>query len=127
LDQLLNGKRLAVIRKLIANGGIVLITTERLLTEIQEVTRREKLKKYFPEQSVVELVELLQTIAMDVAIEPIHTLCRDSKDDFLLDLIDFSKADFLVTGDQDLIALTPFKTAQILSPKAFEEHLKRRK
>lgn len=40
---------------------------------------------------------------------------------FLLDLIDFSKADYLVTGDKDLLELNPFKTATILSPANFEK------
>jgi predicted nucleic acid-binding protein len=37
-----------------------------------------------------------------------------------LDLIDFSKADYLVTGDKDLLELNPFKTARILTPSDFE-------
>lgn len=40
---------------------------------------------------------------------------------FLLDLIDFSKADYLVTGDKDLLELNPFKTATILTPANFEK------
>jgi predicted nucleic acid-binding protein len=49
---------------------------------------------------------------------------RDLKDNFLLDLIDFSKADYLITGDKDLLELNPFKTAQILTPQEFEVELK---
>jgi predicted nucleic acid-binding protein len=41
----------------------------------------------------------------------------------LLDLIDFSKADFLVTGDQDLLVHNRFKTAIILTPANFEKEL----
>jgi uncharacterized protein len=37
-----------------------------------------------------------------------------------LDLIHFSKADYLVTGDKDLLVLNPFKTATILTPANFE-------
>jgi predicted nucleic acid-binding protein len=37
-----------------------------------------------------------------------------------LDLVDFSKADYLVTGDKDLLVHNPFKTATILSPADFE-------
>jgi len=43
------GKRLAKIKQYISDGGITIITTEQLLTEIKIVTNREKLKKYFPE------------------------------------------------------------------------------
>ena len=53
-------------------------------------------------------------------IKPTHFINRDPKDNFLLDLIDFSEADYLVTGDKDLLAHNPFKTAQILTPADFE-------
>ena len=82
------GKRLTKIRKYISDGSITIITTEQLLTEIKIVTNREKLKKYFPEESVKELVELLETIAITVEIKPTHFINRDPKDNFLLDLID---------------------------------------
>jgi hypothetical protein len=48
------GKRLAKIKQYISDGSIIIITTEQLLTEIKMVTIREKLKKYFPEESVKE-------------------------------------------------------------------------
>ena len=46
-------------KKYISIGQITIVTTGQLLTEIKEVTSRERLKKYFPKQSVVELLELL--------------------------------------------------------------------
>lgn len=118
------GKHLAKVKQYISDGSITIITTEQLLTEIKMVTSREKLKKYFPEESVMELVELLETIAKKVKIKPTHFINRDPKDNFLLDLIDFSKADYLVTGDKDLLEHNPFKIASILSPKEFEKELK---
>jgi uncharacterized protein len=64
---------------------------------------------------------LLETIAEYIEITPTHFTNRDPKDNFLLDLIDFSGADFLVTGDKDLLAHNPFKTASILTPADFEK------
>ncbi len=52
-----------------------------------------------------------------------HNICIDPKDNFLLDLIDVSKADYLVTGDKDLLEHNPFKTAKILTPAEFENQL----
>lgn len=118
------GKRLSFIKEHIANGQITIVTTAQLLTEIKEVTSREKLKKYFPKESVHELLELLETIAEKVEIEPTHYINRDPKDNFLLDLIDYSKADYLVTGDKDLLLHNPFKSAEILTPANFEIALK---
>lgn len=65
-------------------------------------------------------MELLETIAEKVEIKPTHFISRDPKDNFLLDLIDFSKADYLVIGDKDLLVHNPFKTANILTPTNFE-------
>jgi putative PIN family toxin of toxin-antitoxin system len=114
------GKRLAFIKNLIINGKFTIVITDQLLEEIKEVTSRERLKKYFPQESVKELIDLLQTVGKNVEIKPTHFINRDPKDNFLLDLIDFSKADYLVTGDKDLLLHNPFKTAIILTPANFE-------
>jgi putative PIN family toxin of toxin-antitoxin system len=118
------GKRLSFIKNAISSGYITIITTAQLLKEIKEVTSREQLKKYFPQECVTELLELLETIAEKVEIKPTDFINRDPKDNFLLDLIDFSKADYLVTGDIDLLAHNPFKSATILTPANFEIALK---
>ncbi len=117
------GKRLANIKPYISNRSITIIITEQLLSEIKIVTRREKLIKYFPERSVKELIELLETIGENIDIEPKNHLSRDPKDNFLLDLIDYSKADYLVTGDKDLLEHNPFNTAKILTPEEFQRQL----
>ncbi|MBN9352238.1 MAG: putative toxin-antitoxin system toxin component, PIN family [Chitinophagaceae bacterium] len=117
------GKRLKKLRKFITDNRITVITTDQLLTEIKIVTARKKLKKYFPEESVKELMELLEIIAERVQIKPTNFLNRDPKDSFLLDLIEYSKADYLVTGDKDLIEINKFKTAKILTVAEFEREL----
>lgn len=47
------------------------------------------------------------------------TICRDPKDNFLLDLCEQGKADYLVTGDKDLLELTKYKQTSILKPGIF--------
>ena len=117
------GKKLSSLKRLIVDGQIKIITTPQLLLEINLVTKREKLKKYFPPESVLELITLLNSIAENVEISPKNSQSRDSKDNFLLDLIEFSGADYLVTGDKDLLELNPFKSAEIINPSQFEEFL----
>ncbi len=117
------GKRMSKIKKYISDGSITIIITEQLLTEIKSVTSRKKLKKYFPKESVKELIELLETIAENTEIKPTHFINRDPKDNFLLDLIEFSNADYLVTGDKDLLEHNPFKNTIILTPNDFEKQL----
>ena len=121
MDQHSYRKRLSSIKNLISNGQISIIITQQLLDEINDVTSRERIKKHFQKQTVQEFIELLKNIAEHIDIVPTHFISRDPKDNFLLDLIDFSKADYLVTGDKDLLEHTPFKTAIILTPAAFED------
>ena len=118
------GKRLTSIKRHIINGRIIIITTDQLLNEIRLVTSLQKLQKYFPKESVSELIELLETIGENVGIKQTHLISRDLKDNFLFDLISFSKADFLVTGDKELLNHNPFKTAEILTPSEFEARFK---
>ena len=117
------GKRLSFVKNYISSGQITIVTTGQLLKEIKDVTSRDRLKKYFPQESVAELLNLLEIITENVEIEPTHLISRDPKDNFLLDLIDFSKADYLVTGDKDLLVHSPFKSATILTPANFEKAL----
>lgn len=117
------GKRLSRIKNFISNGKIIIIITPQLLNEIELVTTREKLKKYFPKQSVQDLLDLLETVGELIEIKPINFSCRDPKDNFLLDLIEFSNANFLITSDKDLLEQNPFKNARILSPSDFEIEL----
>jgi len=117
------GKRLLNIKNFICSGNIIIVVTPQLINEIKIVTQREKLKKYFNQNDVNGLIDLMETISLNVDIKEKHLICRDSKDNFLLDLIEFSNADFLVTGDKDLLELNPFKSGQIINPKDFERYL----
>ncbi len=76
------GKRLTFIKKFITEGKITIVVTEQLLSEIKLVTGRAKLQKYFPKQSVIELIELLETIAENIDITPKYFICRDTKDNY---------------------------------------------
>ena len=117
------GKRLTKIKEIISSGYIIVVISPQLIEEIRLVTERPKLKKYFPKNSVIELLILLETIAESYETQPIYSISRDQKDNFLFDLIDASEAHFLITGGKDLLEHNPFKTAQILTPKEFESDI----
>lgn len=117
------GKRLKIIKNYIIDNKIIIIVSDQLLIELKAVTGREKLKKYFPAEDVNELIDLLETIAEKFDTKPTHFINRDPKDNFLLDLMDSSQADYLITGDLDLLELHPFQNTRILTPSAFEKQL----
>ena len=117
------GKRLYSIKTLIANQTIQIILSDQLISEIILVTQRPRLKKYFTQDNVDDLITLLETIGETYQIKSKNTLCRDPKDNFLLDLIEEANADYLVTGDNDLLELKKFKSAKILKPHVFEKEI----
>jgi putative PIN family toxin of toxin-antitoxin system len=44
-------------------------------------------------------------------------LCRDPKDDMILELAVSGQADVIVSGDDDLLVLHPFRGISILAPE----------
>ena len=59
--------------------------------------------------------------------EPLsERICRDADDDVVLGTALAGKADVIVTGDNDLLALKTFRGIRILSPRQFLELLDRR-
>ena len=46
-------------------------------------------------------------------------ICRDPKDNMILELAVSGNAEVIVTGDDDLLAMNPFKDISILNPQSF--------
>lgn len=57
-------------------------------------------------------------------VESNVSVCRDPKDNFLLALAKDGKADYLITGDQDLLSLKRFGKTKILTIVNFIEAIK---
>ena len=66
----------------------------------------------------VFLAELARVVEL-VAITQRITLCRDPRDDKFLELALAGRADFLVTGDVDLLTLDPFHGTAIMDPATY--------
>jgi putative PIN family toxin of toxin-antitoxin system len=103
---------------------VKLIITDQLIEEIKLVTLRDKLRKYFDPERVQELISLIEIISDNIKIEKIEKICRDPKDDFLLALAKKSKADYLVTGDIDLLGIKLYNKTKIITAKTFESFFK---
>ena len=51
-------------------------------------------------------------------------ICRDSEDNMILDTASAGNADYIVTGDNDLLTLKEFKSIPIIAPRQFLERIK---
>lgn len=117
------GKELQDLKGLIVTEKVKLITTDQLLNELKNVVARPKLQKYFAPEKVTELISLLEIVSEKIKIKKIEQICRDPKDDFLLALAKQSKANYLVTGDKDLLEIRIYGRTEILTVKKFIEKI----
>ena len=119
------GKKLSFIADYIAGERIKVVISTRLLDELQEVTTRPKLSGYFDKNKVTELIRFLEFVGEIYETEEKITICRDPEDNFLLDLILVSRANYLVTGDKDLLSIAKFQSTKIISPTEFERRIRK--
>jgi len=92
----------------------ILIFSEELLEEFLTVIKRPKFRKFFSPEDTENLIETIQEYAEFVEVKSKVSVCRDEKDNFLLSLSKDSKADFLITGDKDLLDLNDFESTKIV-------------
>lgn len=98
--------------------GKVLISVPVLL-EFAEVLSRKKLDKYLLEEERMRfLVALLREAELVETTETV-TDCRDAKDNKFLELALSGNADYVVSGDEDLLVLNPFRGIPILTAREF--------
>ncbi|WP_314337807.1 putative toxin-antitoxin system toxin component, PIN family [Capnocytophaga leadbetteri] len=76
-------------------------------------------QRFFSLQSVYDLLEIIQRKAIFVEVISEIAVCRDYKDNFLLALAKDAKADFILTGDNDLLVLNPFEETSIITINTF--------
>ena len=98
--------------------GKILISVPVLL-ELAEVLSRKKLNKYLLEEERMRFLVALLREAELVEITGTVTDCRDAKDNKFLELAISGKADYIVSGDEDLLVLSPFRGIPILTPRGF--------
>lgn len=114
-------KRLSKVDELFERNDLVLLFSEELLEEFVEVAGRPKFRSYFPKEDIEELLSLFDELGEIIEMTSDVDICRDPKDNFLLALAKDGNADFLITGDEDLLAIEKFESTEILSFAEFVE------
>lgn len=77
-------------------------------------------RKFLLAQSTLLYIEeLLDTYGHKYNPDQKITICKDPGDNFLLELAEKAKADFLVSGDKLVLELNNHKNTNIISPREF--------
>lgn len=96
-----------------------LLVSDATGLEAEEVIRRPKLDGLVSRTARAEFLVAHREAAKLVTIVSRIEACRDKNDDKFLDLAVDGRADAIVTGDDDLLALNPFRGVRILTPRQF--------
>lgn len=111
------------IDNLIENKKITLIFSDELISDFIEVVNRPKFRKYFSKTDIEKLLDYFDLYGKMIKVKSEVNICRDQKDNFLLNLSIDSKADFLITGDNDLLVLRKIERTKIMNFTDFLEHI----
>ena len=98
--------------------GTVLISSATV-AELNDVLRRPQFDKYVHEDERLEFLAILVRDTGLVAVTDVMTDCRDPKDNEFLELALSGKTTHIVSGQEDLLVLHPFRGVLILTPQAF--------
>ena len=102
-------------------GAFSAIFSEPMLLELLDVLTRPKLMQKYNLGSEDSLALMGLLLLRGEAVAPKRRIqaCRDPQDDKFLEAAVAGRADALVSGDADLLALHPFEGTPVLSPVAF--------
>src|SRR3989338_2994797 len=97
-------------------GEYQLVLSAEILDEVVDKLRN---KFHFPEESIQELVDILMTYSHIVDVTSKFDVVRDKKDNKIVECAFDGKADYIVTGDPDLLELKEFRGIKIVKAKEF--------
>jgi putative PIN family toxin of toxin-antitoxin system len=107
-------------------GRFTVVFSSGLLQELVSVLTYPKLsKKYRLDRSAMEAFLALLALRGDIVIPgPRVRVCRDPDDDALFEAAIAGRADYIISGDSDVLAIKQYEGIGILSPRAFTRALR---
>lgn len=100
--------------------GTILLSDE-ISSELDRIIHKSKFDKYILESERVEFLSSLIQNSSLIEVSANISACRDPEDDKFLELAVSGAATAIVSGDQDLVVLNPFRGIPILTPRQFLE------
>jgi uncharacterized protein len=96
-----------------------ILASDATLMELADVLSRPKFDPYVTVEERQTFLRLFGRIAELVPIVHVVRACRNPKDDKFLELAANGLARTIVTGDNDLLALHPFRGIPVMTSAAF--------
>ncbi len=106
-------------------GDYTLLYSEATLGELIDVLNRPRIRdKYgLSDEDIHTVVAFILLRGEYVVPQVSITACRDPKDNKFLEVAVSGQADVIVSGDEDLLVLSPFRGIPVISPREFLDML----
>ncbi len=95
------------------------LTSESCLAELNQVLHRPKFARYLTAFEADLFISQYSLKTTHIVVTSSVTDCRDFKDNKFLELALDGQATCVISGDQDLLVLHPYRTIAILTPLDF--------
>ncbi len=123
ISGLLKGRTTRPIINAILNNELLLVTSIDILDELMFTLRKPRINSLIPESDIVNLFNLIKKRARFVIPKIKLSVCRDSKDNKFLECAVEAEIKLIISGDNDLLCLSPFKEIEISRPQDFLKRL----
>ncbi|MBV8208083.1 MAG: putative toxin-antitoxin system toxin component, PIN family [Acidobacteria bacterium] len=100
--------------------SFTLVACEELLSELREVAERPFFRERLRARGMAEvLIISIRDLSLFCEEVPRGPVAPDPKDSYLLALAEAAQAEFLVTGDKELLMLGTHKSTKMISARDF--------
>ncbi|MDR3329616.1 MAG: putative toxin-antitoxin system toxin component, PIN family [Prevotellaceae bacterium] len=102
----------------IIEGEDELYVADGILDEVASVMARPKFS--VDKESIERFIASIREVAYSVVLEgKVTNVCRDSDDDKILECALLANADYIITGDDDLLSLKEFEGIRIVTASEY--------
>ncbi len=114
------GRKVTTMRTLLTYPTLEIYVCRELLDEFYDVSSREKIRKYIRPEDLDDTLKLIHLYGKYVVIRTqSKSKIRDEKDLYLLSLANTINANYIVTGDKDLLVLEKHNHTKIITITEF--------
>ena len=89
------------------------------LEELRASLRKPRHIKYASVEARLSYADAFEVQALKIAVSTSIVACRDPEDDKVLELALTAAAPIIISGDEDLLTMNPYRSIEIMSPRQF--------
>jgi len=117
------GQQSGRLKQHLENPRLTAFTGSVQREELKRVLARPRVQAKTGSDADSALLPVYDTLTKSIKVTEHIDVCRDPKDNYLLELAVTGKVDAIVTADKDLLSLHPFRGIAIIPYGEFERRL----